>query len=212
MPEFIEAAQPYLTALKDLVTIISIVVGGFVAVRGLEAWRRQLTGTTEYELARRVIKAVYALRDALERVRSPLITSAEMANALQETGTEVEPSADNARAATNNAVYQVRWRPVVEAYQALELEALEAEALWGRELRDLILQLKANVNSLLSALDLILRHQAYPDTNILDHATHEVFSRIIYRQSNDPAQDKYSQELNQQVASIEERVRPHLRQ
>ena len=208
--EILQCIQPYLTALKDFLTSLSLVVAGVVAIAGLRTWRRQLKGTTEYELARRVVKAAYRLRDAIDKLRSPLITAAETASALKETGIEITAKDPNPHAAQSYAVYQVRWKPIADAFHDLELEALEAEALWGRTVRDTIMDLRRSVNKLFSALDLILRQESNPDAGILDRPTREAFEKIIYRMSEKQEDDPYSLDLLNRIAAIEELMKPHL--
>ena len=54
-------------ALTALAAVGAVVIGGL----GLSTWRRQLKGHAEYELARRVLRALYTARDNLFHVRSP---------------------------------------------------------------------------------------------------------------------------------------------
>jgi len=49
-----------------------------VAALGLQAWRTQLKDKTEYELARRVLRAVYQVRDSRQAVRNRVQSSPEI--------------------------------------------------------------------------------------------------------------------------------------
>ena len=44
-------------------------VGIYVGVMGLNAWRRELSGKAEWELARRALRQVYEVRDTLRQAR-----------------------------------------------------------------------------------------------------------------------------------------------
>src|SRR4051794_30797021 len=99
-----------LPVIKDCVTIIATVTGASVALIGLSAWKRQLRGKENYDLARRLLRAAYSARDAIAMIRSPLITGGEFDEALREVnkapGTTIPDTTDYVRYA---AVYQHRW-------------------------------------------------------------------------------------------------------
>jgi hypothetical protein len=210
MIEWITVHQPFLTFLKDLFTIASLTIAAAVAIMGLRTWRRQLKGTANYELAKRLLKATYQLRDALQAVRSPLMMAGEIAHAIKEAQLAIKPGDDNYHADGNAAVYQLRWKPVVEAYQALEVEAVEAEALWGSEARAATTAIRKSINSLSAALDLYLRDMQPHGARILDNASRETFQRIVYSVSQNPDEDSYLHDLTAAIASIEAFAKPHL--
>jgi hypothetical protein len=210
MDKIMNTLQPYLSFIKDLITIISLVIAAAVAIKGLRTWRNQLKGTAEYDLAKRLLKATYRLRDALQSVRSPLILAAETARAIKETQLEIDPSDTRFHGASTAAVYQLRWKPVVEAYQALELEAVEAEALWGPESREATNTIRKSINSLSVALDLYLRDMQPQGPRMLDNVGRETFERIVFSMARTPDEDPYMKDLNSAVSKIEELARPHL--
>ena len=55
--------------IMSVVTGLAALTGAVVAVLGLSTWRRQLRGGAEYELARRVLRAVLALRNEIRNLR-----------------------------------------------------------------------------------------------------------------------------------------------
>jgi hypothetical protein len=210
MDDFLIKAQPYLTFAKDTVTLVSLAIAAFVAINGLQTWRRQLKGTTDYDLAKRLLKAAYRLRDALQAVRNPFMSSGEIQHAIKEVQLEVKPPDEDFNAASTAAAYQLRWRPVIEAYQSLELEAFEAEALWGPSAKDVIIATRRAINSLSVAIDLVLRDRQPGGTRILDGESREKFERILYSMARTPEDDPYLKELTAAVAQIETLARPFL--
>lgn len=76
-------AEAWVTLLKDIVTIIALIVSAIVAVPGINAWKEQITGKAEYELAHRLLRSVYQVRDAIRNVGTPILTSGEIAHALK---------------------------------------------------------------------------------------------------------------------------------
>jgi len=210
MDKILTAIQPYISVIKDLITIISLTVAGVVAIKGLQTWRDQLKGTANYELAKRVLKATYRLRDALQYVRNPLILAGEFSHAVKEAQLEVSPSDEDYHAKSTAAVYQLRWKPVFEAYKDLELEAVEAETLWGQEARDATNSIRKSINSLSTALDFYLRDMQPHGPRILDNLTRDTYEKIVYSFSNNPEEDPYLNELNLSIRAIEEIARPYL--
>lgn len=210
MDKFLIAIQPYLSFFKDLFTIISLAIAGIVAIKGLQTWRHQLKGTANYELAKRILKATYRLRDTLQSVRSPLMLAGEISHAMKEAQLDVKPSDEDYHATSTAAVYQQRWKPVIEAYQALELEAVEAEAIWGPEARAATTSIRKSINSLSTALDLYLRDLQPRGPRILDNLSRDTFQRIVFSMANTPEEDRYLKELISAVNAIEEIARPYL--
>lgn len=209
MNQFLTSAQPYLSFLRDLVTIASLGVAAVVAINGLQTWRRQLKGTADYELAKRLLKATYRLRDALQSVRTPFMSSGEVAQAMKEAQLDIKPSDEGYHAASNTAVYQMRWKPVVEAYQALELEAIETEALWGPEARTATTTIRKSIASLNIALGTVLEEWQSRGVGLLDEETRLANRRIVFSMSQ-PEQDPFTKDLNSAVDTIEDLARPYL--
>ena len=48
-----------LEATRDLVLIVSTIVGILVAINGVNAWKRQLRGREAFDAARRLLRATY---------------------------------------------------------------------------------------------------------------------------------------------------------
>lgn len=117
---------------KDVALGAAAAVGASVALRGLDTWRRQLRGSVEYELARRLLRCTYRWREAIKSVRRPMVWAYEMpAPPKEDRETMSEEEVHHYGYAM---AYQNRWEKVVEARDELQTELLEAEALWGKEI------------------------------------------------------------------------------
>jgi hypothetical protein len=66
----IPAVEPSIVSTREIIVSISALVAAVVAFLGINAWRRQLKGTTEYQGALKVLQALYALREAVIEARS----------------------------------------------------------------------------------------------------------------------------------------------
>jgi len=120
------------SGVKEVVVIVAAATGACVALRGLKTWQRQLVGGTEWELARRLLRRVYAVQDGLHRMRGIFMSGAAQEDALKKTGRD-HLEGEERKAAALGAGYEVRWARVQAVLSDLGVEALEAEVLWGRE-------------------------------------------------------------------------------
>jgi hypothetical protein len=95
---------------KDLCLAFAAVGGFVIAVLGLRTWWRELKGKTEYDLARRILIATYKIRDAIQNVRNPFMSTSEYASS---------ESRKTQRETQNEGIaqaYQKRWDSVNEAF------------------------------------------------------------------------------------------------
>lgn len=106
------------------------------ALIGLRVWSWQLTGKTEYDAARRLLRAVYRLRDALAEVRSPFFSLTGSSAAVVD---DSDPESIQ-RSHVDSCVSQ-HIRPVVAAYHRLCRRHADAEVYWDDELEALRLRM-----------------------------------------------------------------------
>ncbi|NCS98971.1 hypothetical protein GW764_02170 [Candidatus Parcubacteria bacterium] len=181
--------------ILEIINTVAIGVGAFMAVVGINAWKKQLKGSTEYELARRYLKAVYKVRDAIKYVRNPFISVEEMTKAYEENNINDPDFSDNRK--TNRAVYSVRWEKVIDARTDLDVELLEAEVIWGKKAIEVASNLNAQITKLYVSLKFFLEERKVkPDRD------------IIYDMGDE---DKFNPELNKAIEEIEELLKPHLK-
>ena len=60
----------YISIAKDWLTLIIAGCGVWVAWQGLRTWRRQLKGTSQFDVAKRLMLKVYQVRRDIEYCRS----------------------------------------------------------------------------------------------------------------------------------------------
>ena len=138
--------------LKDIIIAGAAITGAVVAVKGLGTWQRQLKGQSEYELSRRILATLFKYRDAINRVRHPWMDVQEMPY----------PTEDEAKGKSREQIsfygrskaYQARWDKVQAERTSLYADLLEAEVIWGNELKNLF----ENVFNLEHELLISIRH------------------------------------------------------
>jgi hypothetical protein len=197
--------------LKDLVLSGAAITGAIVAVKGLGTWRRQLKGQSEYELSRRILVTLFKYRDAINGVRYPAVWAYEMPSPPEEEAEKMSP--EHNRFYGTSRAYQARWDKVQTERISLYADLLEAEAIWGVELKDLFKKVFDLEHELLTRI----RHYIElinPDT---DEASKEAIRRIdekardiMYDNMSDEP-DEYKQELVSAIESIEKYLKPKLK-
>lgn len=117
-----------------LVTAAGVGIAFYFGREGLATWRRQLRGTANHELARRALIELFQYRESVERARSPLMFESEMA--LPE---DLPPeSSFLVRNYLAKIIgYQNRLEAIRAARAPVHASLIEAEAIWGRELKGL---------------------------------------------------------------------------
>jgi hypothetical protein len=206
-----QTIQASATLVKDIVTGISAAIAAAVAVLGLQAWRKQLKGKTEYELAQRLLRAVYKLRDAIAWVRNPIQHAGEITQAFKEANIEGDPNLDRKiHENPQGVVIDHRWKMVQETQAELQSISLEAETLWGQDIKEKLIFLNQCVVILFSNLQLHFLHLERPPRNY-DPDAEEKIEHIIYGGFDDPDENSFSSKINKSVSQIEDFLRPHLK-
>lgn len=85
-----------LASLQELLTLVATVAGVYVAIGGLNAWRRETTGKRDIELCQTVIEKFYEAEHKMSVLRSPLSYAHEGDGRAKEPGeTEAESERRN---------------------------------------------------------------------------------------------------------------------
>ncbi len=132
--EWVSISKDVVLALCGMVGAGCAVFGARIAKKGLGTWQRQMSGQAYFELTKRILVGIYKLRTAVYLVRHPAIYPSEMPF----------PSEDERKTMDQSFIhfygfsgaYAKRWDKVIEAENQLEVDLLEAEAIWGPELKD----------------------------------------------------------------------------
>ncbi|QXI02487.1 hypothetical protein HV782_011035 [Pseudomonas monsensis] len=127
---------------KDVFSIIGTIISGsavgvayYFGQQGLHTWRRQLRGSADHDLARRLLIELYKLRDEIQRARSPAIFSFE---GVPFEGEVVSDEPKQSSYAFNERAYRRRLAAMDHARNPLQATMLEAEAIWGPDLKGLM--------------------------------------------------------------------------
>ena len=195
-----------MSIVKDAVVAIAAAFGAVFAGMGLKAWKRQLTGKTDYELARGILRRALEVRRAIEEARDPSITGGEIEAAKEHLKTE---GIADQRAAGTVAAYNVRYGKVVTAWFQLYEKMIEAEVSWGVSVKAAKDPLEACVKELRHAIwshnDMITGRRRNPTPDQMQKADDVVYSL------KDEDRDGFARKVNEAVKVIEDLVRPHIK-
>ena len=192
----------WIPVAKDIATSMAAIGGIAIAGLGLKTWSRQLRGHTEYELARRLLRAAYGVRDEIPRVRAPFMSVAEMNAAVEAAGAELEDPTDPMRYAYG---VHARLRELQKAVTNLDVEVLEAEVLWGEGIRAACGELRRLCLHLSIDAEEHVRERLRPR----DDGTDDYVTRMqrVFATSEDP----FGASVKAAVQAIEDQVRPKLK-
>ena len=201
----------YFTFAKDVVIATAAAIGAFVAFRGLSTWNRQLKGGVEYDLARRILKCTYRMREAIKGVRNPVMWGNEMPTP-EESKAAVMTGAQLRHYGKANA-YQKRLDVVAEKLSDLQTEILEAEAIWGRIIYEEFEPLFKLQRELQSSVYAYVSGSNPNEPEHMRAAFREMQRNqrdILYDLSNSTP-DEYSLNISLAIENIESFLKTHLR-
>ena len=202
MPNILTNLQFYLPVVKDFVTIVSLIIASVVAILGLQTWRRQLKGTAEYDLARKVLMAVYKLRDETFSFQFLLVMRKQNSIGRKRYPTDREKM-EGEELKNRKAV-------VDEAEQTLRVLVKEMEALLHKEEAEQIMGMLSHyliLNYAFFIEEINFRSpETIPSKNISFRNTEEEKEYFDFFNN----EDSYKSNVNSTVRSIENIMKPFL--
>ncbi len=194
---------------RECVVVIVSIIGVYIATRGLQTWRHQLHGNTEYELARRLLRATFRVRDKIRMVRNPYMSSSEISQAVENEYPN-EPDRKEDHADSTTAVYNSRWNQLREALSDLNVECVESEVIWGDHVPSRLKPLHAAIIELHVA---IIRHlrQFGRRPEEISSEEQEKIDRMVYEISEDPDKDAFTARIQSAVNEVQEFLKPKLK-
>lgn len=201
----LELLTKFLPLIKDIVLICTGAVAAYVGLRGLSAWRRQLYGQTEYDLAKRILRSTYKVREAIHGVRNPFLQHSRDPDLPEEKLKKLSDKEKEWHALAQ--AYQKRWQPLSDAKAELDTELLEAEAVWGVEIREKFSRLDGLVTELSLAVEYYLDVR---NPNVQEEWTpkeRKESREIMYAHGS---KDKFKEKLEAVLKDIETVLKPHI--
>ncbi len=159
-----------------------------IALSGLNTWKRQLKGTHDFELSRRLLLSLYKCRDALKSARNSFLQPGE---------------SDKDRNDWEASAYENRWKAVSEAMSELRAATLESEASWGEDFHQEMDGLhKLTVKLMIAIRHYLASQQKSPNSKLFSDND----EKALWGTDN----DEYEQALNRVVEAFEKIIKPKL--
>jgi hypothetical protein len=196
-----------IAATRDIIIALAAVVTATVAVKGLNTWSRQLRGTADFQVARGLAKATYKVREKLQLCRSPYLSDQEFPPKYHGAESKRPPERD---AKGYAFVYSNRWSSVWEAIQEFDVGALEAEALWGKSIREATDSLRKVVREVNVAIDAFIENAASGGEDFSRDAEFGKKMRSIISALPTNSENILNQKLAAAVQAIDDQLRQHL--
>ena len=146
--------------IKDLIVAAAAACAAVFAYLGLHTWRKQLKESSEYDLAKRVLKSVYRVREAFKVVRNPAIYQFEFPPEMTDHHGHLKREHDYDGTAH---VYETRWKTMEDAFRQLEEWNLDAQVEWGPEFQNRIVKLRACRAKLMIFIQQLLERKKNPE-------------------------------------------------
>lgn len=204
----ISELSPWIAAAKDSLLGLSAVTAAIFAYLGLSAWKKELKGKAEYQLAKDVLKSVYKVREAFKHVRNPAIYKYEYPENMTDYHGHLKKEHNYEGTAY---VYENRWKKMAEAFTELEEHHLNAQVEWGAEFQDVIIKLRSCRVELQIAIQQMLERKKDPEFNRMTTREQRAEERsVLYYGGDDSEYDKFTPEINQAIDKFEKWLRPHI--
>jgi hypothetical protein len=126
--------------MKDIITSLGVLGTLVLGILGLNTWRRQLRGTSRYDVARRAVLHAYKVQEAMEIVRNPSMSLPKK---------DVD---EGGQVSTEMKVYEARMGTLQERRAELKTVMFEARVLWGKEVDNCYKPLEQVIRNLRSEI------------------------------------------------------------
>ena len=185
---------------KDVVSIVGTIGALTIGGLGLFTWRRQLRGTSEYEVAKKAILKTYEVQQALQSVRNPMLY---LSKEEVEAGRRLEEE---------QRIYSERMTYLNEKWAELQTIRLESRVIWGKEAQDSFNEIQQRIGDVRGAIWLhfwMKGAYAGPGATV-DNSPERVREndKIVYFTSEE---DEFSQQIAESTAKVEKFFEPKVR-
>lgn len=190
--------------VKDITLSIAAGITAWVAYSGLNKWKKELRGKIDFDTAHALIKATYKVRDELKYARSPFIPSHEFPKGYDSFNKNSEKEGD-----AYTFIYSNRMKHVFDATQDFDIRALEAEALWGRQIKEYTQELRMCYRQLNISFEAYIRNKYSGNVTFeSDRNFKEKIEQDIWVSSEED--DLLSIRIKDAIKKIEQEIRPYL--
>ncbi|GGU53649.1 hypothetical protein GCM10009504_08040 [Pseudomonas laurentiana] len=193
----------------EIIAAIATVTAVVVAVLSVNAWKSQMRDTADHDLARKILVSAYEYREAIKAIRSPVIMSYEASPEAGEKAVE-DPKLESFRGECR--AYQRRFSRAEPIRVRLLTYSLEAEVVWGEELKDYLIhlmRLETEISIFLRS-HLIAQDPSSPDDSKKAHSEILLSKRDALMDDFSEEGDAFTQDMKKRLSKIEQFLKEKL--
>ncbi|MFC6439119.1 hypothetical protein [Bowmanella sp. JS7-9] len=177
---------------KDVFSIIGTVGALIFAGFGLSTWKRQLRGTSEYELAKKSILLTYEVQQLIQGVRNPMLY---LRKEEVEAGRKIEEE---------QRIYDERMKALYLKWAELQTVRLESKVIWSTNAHDCFNDIQKIIGELRGAIWLhfwMKGAYAGPGAKVDNNPDRVIENgKIVYFESDE---DEFSLKIKSSVEKVE---------
>lgn len=194
--------------VRDIFVGGSAATAAYFAYQGLDTWRRELKGRSEYQLAKDVFKALYRVREAFKIVRNPEIFSYEYPEEMRNFHGYLKREHDFDG---TMHVYNERLKHLNKAFLELEDLHLHAQVEWGPEFQDRIVKLRECRSDLFTVIDIMLDRKKNPqDRGMIDAEKMKKEKLVLYNMGRESEYGQFTRKIEDAIQEFETWLRPKI--
>jgi hypothetical protein len=185
---------------KDIFSIIGTIGALTIGTLGLSTWRRQLRGTSEYELAKKTIFKAYEIQQALQTVRNPM---------LQLSKEEIDAGR---RLDEEQRIYNDRMNHLYEKWAELQTIRLETKVVWSDDAHNCFNEIQQRIGEIRGAIWLhfwMKGAYAGPGAEVDNNPERVIENdKVVYFVSDE---DVFSMKITESINEVEKFFGPKVR-
>ncbi len=189
-----------LTTTKEVVVTLSALTGVIIAYKGLEKWKQELVGKSNYNTAKSLLHATYQTRKAIHQLRHNWILKEEYDYVEELSEVEMFQSA-----------FKKRLQILDDAVLNLDEYIVEGQALWGKDIETTFNSLKLLIDKLRLSIDIYIDLINKSTTNKESIEFLELKAIIFHVPMLDNAHDSFAHALYIAFKEIEDKIRIRLK-
>ena len=196
----------WLSIAKDVLTPIIAGFGVYVGWNGLKTWQRQLKGSSQFDVAKRLMLKVYQIRRDIAYCRESCRTIQIFTN--YEDGTPI-PKSEQEYYSSNKEMWS-RFNVIVKTFNEIEFLLFESEIILDKKIRSIFIPIEEVCCELRLSIE-----EYIEDCNPRYNNQHESeesrnryreLRRTIYSRKNDDIEAK----VNFAISELEKFIKPYI--
>lgn len=189
-----------LTTTKEVIVTLSALTGVIIAYKGLEKWKQELVGKSNYNTAKSLLHATYQTRKAIHQLRHNWILKEEYGYVEEISEVEIFQSA-----------FKKRLQILDDAVLNLDEYIVEGQALWGKDIETTFNSLKLLIDKLRLSIDIYidLINKSTTDKESIEFL--ELKAIIFHVPMLDNAHGSFAHALYISFKEIEDKIRIYLK-